>query len=235
MRLVDQEQAVGAEQSRVDRTHLTRNAITFEQQPGSDHVDRADNDRRGGGVFQPKPVVGVLTAQGGHRQQRRALQSQVRSDIGGEAGLVRRQPGSDRLGHRRRLVHHRPPIDDINQPPRQSRARRPRQQPERHDRRFAKPGRQVERIDPLPRHEHLIEPPLPAVGRVAGQGFETAIEGIGGQGHLSKPSLVRSRDVRKGSQANVIKLMCNLQCPGRSGISNVLFDTARGRLRLGQL
>ena len=63
MRFIENEQRIDPEEAGVIRPHLSRHAVAFEQQPGTDHIDRSDDDGWQRGIAQPFPVVSKLTTQ----------------------------------------------------------------------------------------------------------------------------------------------------------------------------
>jgi hypothetical protein len=71
------------------------------------------------------------------------------------------------------LIDHRPPVDDVDQAPWQRRALRAGNQPQRHHRRLAEPGRCVDRSRQCAALEVLLEEtPLPRQRAIPGQQFE---------------------------------------------------------------
>ena len=169
----------------MERPHLPRHAIARKQEPAADHIDRADDDAGACRVFAPFPVVGEFASQGADRQKpfpvaRRQFFAVVR-ELGQaladrlENLHVILERASEALGDVCRLVDDRPPVDHIDEPPRQrhgagSRLIGQRDQPDRHHQGFSEPGRDVAGVRHLAGGEALEQPRLPAERAVAGQG-----------------------------------------------------------------
>src|SRR5206468_1099801 len=64
MRLVENDERILPEQPRINRPQPRRKVVSAEQQPAANHVHRADDDRRFGGIVRPFAVVSVLAAEG---------------------------------------------------------------------------------------------------------------------------------------------------------------------------
>src|SRR4051794_11051285 len=57
MSLVEHHQGIRPQKPSVVRPHLSRCPVTFEEEPGTDHVDGPNDDRGRGGVLKPFLVV----------------------------------------------------------------------------------------------------------------------------------------------------------------------------------
>ena len=129
------------------RPHLRRNAIAGEQEARADHVDRANDDRRHGGVGEPFTVVDVLAAQ---RRDRQRTSGRDQASLYRLALVVAIEPGAELFRLGRRLIDDSTPIDNVHEPPWNAvlvwlLRKRSRQQPDSHHRRLAEPRRQIKR------------------------------------------------------------------------------------------
>ena len=155
MRLVEQNERIDTEEAGMVRTHSPRHAVAFEQQPGADHVDGPDHDGGLRGIFQPVPVVGESAAQRGDGEPCPRVEPQLRGQL---AGHVRAQTFREPC----RLIHDRPPVDDIDEPPRQAGAFGKGDQPQRHHRRLPQAGRDIHDPRRVGVQQTLQETRLPA-------------------------------------------------------------------------
>ena len=175
MRLVQHHEGIAAHQARRVGSHPPGNAIPLEQQAGADHVHRADDDRRGGGIIQPFAIIDVLAAQGGDRQwpvsERQPLphllDSRASRAIQGRADVFGKGGG---------LIDHGAAVDDVDQATGQACSCRPSQQPERHDRGFAEAGRDVHGWREPAGRQPLEQTSLPGKGPVSGARLEGFVE-----------------------------------------------------------
>ena len=123
VRLVEQHHGVVPEEPRVHRATRAPVAVAREQEPRTHHVHGADEHRGPGRVEAPRAVVGEPPAQ--HSEPDRMLGGMGRTGIeragkGGERGDAHR-PGAHDIG---RLVDDGAAVDDVDDAPRQGRARK---------------------------------------------------------------------------------------------------------------
>ena len=82
VRLVEDEQGVGTEKTRLIRPHLSRNAVALEQKPRADHVDGADDDAWTRRVVEPFAIVYELAAKRGDGQLSPVIEPQRSCNAG---------------------------------------------------------------------------------------------------------------------------------------------------------
>ena len=171
------------------RAHAPRHAVAFEQQPGADHVDGPDHDGGLRGIFKPVPVVGESAAQRGDGEPSARIEPQL---LRQPAVHVRPQTFRQTLREPRRLIHDRPPVDDIDEPPGQACAFAKGDQPQRHDRGLPETGRDVHDPRRIGVEQTAQQPRLPAKRRVPLAVFGGQLrEGRGEAYFIHRPAVAR--------------------------------------------
>jgi len=103
--------------------HLPADPVTLEQEPGSDHVDCANNDGERRWIFEPLFVVDVLTPEGRNREGA-VFQPEPLFDL-----RVAVDEAPQLRGGLRGLIHYGAPVHHVDQSSGQRRAVRPRDEP----------------------------------------------------------------------------------------------------------
>jgi hypothetical protein len=116
----------------VDGGGLRADPVAAEQQPGSDLIDRGDEDSEAQGIGEPVLLDGHAPPHGHDRGLLLCVQA------GGEGVGVLADP-----------VHHQPAVDHVHQPPRNRESLQPRPQPDIDHGRLATAGRRRQGVRPI--------------------------------------------------------------------------------------
>ena len=197
MRLVEQDQAVRSDKTRMHRLHRMGDAITSKQQARTDLIDRRAQHRRLGWRARPVVLARDAAAQAA-RDQGRPVARQCFQGIGhtpGDDAAWRRERVLEFFRAREGVIHHQTPIhhkgDTNRRAPRRAAIRFQRQMKngDVDSRCLARPGREIKHTWPSAVSCHVFEQPLlPRERFIAVNLTKEGGEIIGGQHHRRSAS-----------------------------------------------
>ena len=141
------------------------------------------------GIFEPVPVVGESAAQRGDGESCARIEPQLLRQL---AGHVRAQTFRQTFREPRRLIHDRPPIDDIDEPPGQAGAFGKGDQPQCHHRGLPQTGRDIHDTRQVAVEQTMEQPRLPAKRRVPFAVFRGQFRESRGEAYfIHRPAVAR--------------------------------------------
>ena len=162
MRFVQKDQAVDAEQARMDGLHAVRDAVAAKQQPRADLIDRGAEDRRLRGRAHPIVLQRRTASKPSGDERRRTVAGQPPKSAGDFRNHIvhfrivaqrKAKRFGDLVGSLESVVHHEAPIHDKGNPqcrfPRRIGAQRQMEHGRVHRRGLSRAGWQIEHVRPL--------------------------------------------------------------------------------------